>query len=464
MFAWLLIALPMLLWAAALWPAVMVADSVDTWNQAAAGPVVDWHSPVYTYLQRAAYLSVGSPAAVVLLQILGLSYAIRRVLGVVVSIGVRPLLAYGFGAGVAILPPVGAFPSHLIKDVPYAIGFLLALAFIADLAAKRCGLIPEGTTRRSALVLFALGLTFLLLMRVNGPIAAAGFGVAAVLLARQRLRVVVACVASLAAYLFVTLFVYPAAGVVDAPPNVSAGIYVIGLSAAYQQEPELVAESAVDDLELWATQEEYEEQFNCHWAGTPFQSRFYTPMPVSPDDLSDAWREVLFADPLLLVGTHLCAASPAWNPIASPEERIRYQTLWDVVVENPQGVVSDPFSDRLGAAARNVLAFVGLTNEESRAWNPVVSQFLLWRASTWMYVLAGLVTAGVVRFRRWWGLALLVPLAAQAVSVIALAGPHYRYTAPVWIGSVLLIPLGGKLAIAGSGVAGPRLAEAGTPP
>ncbi len=81
-----------------------------------------------------------------------------------------------------------------------------------------------------------------------------------------------------------------------------------------------------------------------------------------------------------------------------------------------------------------------------------------------MYVLAGLVTAGVVRFRRWWGLALLVPLAAQAVSVIALAGPHYRYTAPVWIGSVLLIPLGWKLAIAGSGVAEPRLAEAGTPP
>jgi hypothetical protein len=199
-----------------------------------------------------------------------------------------------------------------------------------------------------------------------------------------------------------------------------------------------VPDEAVDDLEMYASQEEWAAGVNCHWAGNPFQVQFYQPKPVSLADLREAWRHVLRRHTFFLIGNHLCGASSAWNPIPPDEELAYRQTVWDVVVPNPQGVVADPLWDDLGTDARRLLDWIGFGT---------TSQILLWRAATWMYALALLLAVAVIRYRRWPALWLLAAFAAQTASVIAIIGPHYRYMAPAWIGAVLLLPAGLLLAV-----------------
>jgi hypothetical protein len=437
---WLAITIPLLVWAAALWPAVFVADSMDTWNQAAEGPVYNWHPPAYTYLQRLAYLSVHSPWAVTILQCLLMAWAIRRVLDVAIAAGTRRWPTYAFGMVIAALPPVGAFTSHLIKDVPFTIGFLLCLSVLARDAVRRAGLLAADEVPKPwrSEAMLGLGLALIAFSRVNGLIVLVGIALSALFLARRRLRALVAVVVVVAAFLGVTRLLYPALDIRPASDHLRASIFVSDLGAVFARDPDAVPDEAVDDLEMYASQEEWAAGVNCHWAGNPFQVQFYEPKPVSLADLREAWRSVLRSHTFLLVGNHLCAASSAWNPIPPDEELAYRQTVWDVVVPNQQGVVSDPLWGDLGTGARRLLDWVGYGT---------VSQILLWRAATWMYALALLLAVAMIRYRRWWALWLLVPFAAQAASVIAIAGPHYRYMAPAWIGAVLLLPTGWMLAV-----------------
>jgi hypothetical protein len=241
-----------------------------------------------------------------------------------------------------------------------------------------------------------------------------------------------------AAFLGVTRLLYPALDVRPVSDHLRASIFVSDLGAVFARDPDAVPDEAVDDLEMYASQEEWAAGVNCHWAGNPFQVQFYEPKPVSLADLREAWRRVLRSHTFFLIGNHLCAASSAWNPIP-PEEELDYrQTVWDVVVPNEQGVVSDPLWGDLGTDARRLLDWVGYGT---------TSQILLWRAATWMYALALLLAVAVIRYRRWSALWLVAVFAAQTASVIAIAGPHYRYMAPAWIGAVLLLATAWMLAL-----------------
>jgi hypothetical protein len=436
---WLAITIPLLVWAAALWPAVFVADSMDTWRQAAEGPVRNWHPPAYTYLQRLAYLSVHSPWGVTIVQCLVMAWAIRRVLDVAIAAGARRWPTYAFGVVIAALPPVGAFTSHLIKDVPFTIGFLLCLSVLAREAVRRVGLLAEDEAPKPwrAEAMLGLGLALIAFSRVNGLIVLVGIALSALFLARRRLRVLVAVAVVVAAFLGVTRLLYPALDVRPVADHLRASVFIVDLGAVFVHDPEAVPDEAVDDLEMYASQQEWAAESNCHWPGNPFYNRFYDPKPVSLADLREAWRRALRSHTFLLIGNHLCAASSAWNPIPPDEELAYRQTVWHVVVPNEQGVVSDPLWDGLGHDARQLLDWIGYGT---------ASQILLWRAATWMYALTLLLAVAVIRYRRWPALWLMGAFAAQTASVIAMAGPHYRYMAPAWIGAVLLLPAGWILA------------------
>lgn len=433
---WLMILLPLLTWAAALWPAAMGADSIDTWNQAATGRIVNWHPPVYTLAQQLAFQIVQSPWPLILLQCLVMAWAVRRLLDLAVDLGLNLFIAYGFGAAVAVLPPLGAFTSHLIKDVPYTIGFLLVIGFVGRGVLERCGFVEfESRPVPRELILFA-GLLTMLLARVNGRVAFA-IAIVAVLWAAPR-RWVTAGVATgaVVAYIVIGSLIYPALGYMDPPNHVRGGLYVFDLGALYQVDAEQIPTDARDDLELYATAEEWREGFNCHWSGNQFHERFNENREVDLDDLSESWRSALLSNPLHFVGNHLCAASPAWNPFPSPEELANQQTVWNGVAPNPQGIEAKPLSDHLDVAARRFMDSFGINTP---------SQILFWRAPTWMYMLAGLLVIASIRTKRWALLWIYLPFAAQAASVIAIYGPHYRYMAPAWIGAVMLLPMGGRL-------------------
>ncbi len=447
---WLAILIPLLVWAAAMWPAVMVADSKDSWNQAVVGPVNEWHKPTYTYVQRLSHVLVGSPWGVTVLQCGLMAWAVRRLLDVAVLVGARRWLLYGFGAFVALTPPVGAFTVQLIKDVPYAIAFLVVMEFVGkEVAARYLHRSAQQDHMIRRTILLFLGLAGLALMRQNGSLVLVGSAVAAVFVSRHWRLAAAAGFSALVLSITLSSLVYPAVGVVESPQRSSSAPFGLAVRTLFADRPEDVPEYVVPSLELHGSQAEYAELYNCHWAGSEFQPRLYQPKPVDRSAIRRAWFEAFRDDPLFITGAHLCAASPAWNPIATEEEQAYYQTVWDVVVENPQGLVSDPLSDLLGDYARRLLRFVGLTNHSDKAWNPVVSQLVLWRAPTYVYLLAaGLLVAGI-RYGRWRALWLLVPFVAQAASVIILGGPHYRYMAPAWIGSVLLLPLAWKLSTRG---------------
>lgn len=431
---WLAIVAPLTLWALALWPAVMTNDSIDTWNQAAVGPVVAWHPPTYTFMQRAAHLSFGTPAVIVLVQCAAMAWAMRRLLDVSVVLGMRRWVAYGFAAAIAALPPVGAFTAHVWKDVPFTIGFLLITGWLARRVLERLGVEGDGANHEvRELVVLAVALLLVLTMRQNGPYLVLGVAAALVVVAEHRRLVATVVVGALAASFALSSLLYPAIGVGEAPEFVRARLYLFDLGAFYRNDPEAIPDQARPSLEAYAEPGEYRTGFNCHWAGNPFQSRFYEPRPISVPELSSAWTEVLIREPFAIIGNHLCGAAPTWNPIPAPEELAFRETVVDYVVVNPQGIHSDPASDRLGAAARSFMAWIGRS---------APAQVLMWRAATWMWVLVAVLSVGAARIRRPVVLWLLVPFVALSVSVVAFAGTHYRYMAPGWIGAVLLLPLG----------------------
>ncbi len=429
--AWAALAAPMVVWLAALWPAVMTNDSVDSLNQALGGQLVNWHPPVYTWMLGISMDLVGSPSLLAGVQVIMLAWAIRRLLGVAVDLGGPRWAVYGFGVLIACLPPVGAFAAHIWKDIPYAVGFLLICEWVIRSACARTSYGIAGP-KIGSVVRLGLGLTAILILRSNGILVWLLLLLPILLTAEKPRKYVVAAVgASAVIFVVVTRILYPAVGV-NGPPEVwRTTPAVLDLAAVAQHRPEDLDEPARSAMDELAPIAQYRRDYECHWAGSSFTRSLWNNSEVDLGALRDEWREELVQNPLLLAGNHVCAASSTWNPIPSDEELVSFETLHDQVVTNRHGVHSDPLVDGLGSRARDVLR----TIEDGSA-----RQILLWRAATWSWTLAILLVAAAIRRRSTWLLVPLIPIVAQGLSIVAIAGPHYRYNSPAWIGAVMMIP------------------------
>ncbi len=427
---------PMLVWFAALKPGVMTNDSTNIWGQVVTGVWVDWHPPVYTALMWVSYELIASPAIATLAQSLALAWAIARILKLAVRLGVPAVPLYAVAALVALTPPIGAFSVHLWKDVPYTIGFLLVVELFVRQVLARLDLEPGPTT--TSWVLGGVGLLTLLLTRPNGIVVVLVTAVAILVVTTRRRVAAGVWVGAFAASMLVQSAVYPLIGVGPPVGTASGGLGPFALGYLAVEHPDAMDADEIRLLERLAPLELWQEHYSCHWTGIPV--RELTPSAAVTqwaDELKAAWREAVLEHPYEMTLGHLCAASVAWNPVPSDEERRQFETLYYTIVPNEFGLHTAPLSSGLNEVARDVLA---RTTPPPSAWQP-----WLWRGATWIYVCAVLAIFAAVVRRSAGPLVVLAPLVAQQLSVIAMTGPHARYMLPAGIAAVMVLPVLGRV-------------------
>ncbi|MFV0317473.1 MAG: hypothetical protein ACK5O2_11015 [Microthrixaceae bacterium] len=415
----------------------MTNDSIDMLGQSIDGPVVDWHPPVLTWVLGVSWDLTRSAVLLLLIQIAAVSWAIRRVLDLAIDLRAPVVAVYGFGVVVCALPSVGVLTVSVWKDVLYAVGFLLVVEWVVRLAMWKLGPLAGPSDAASTSRLYC-GLTVMLLLRVNGVVVVGLITVLLVPLVKGLHRqALTALLGAGLTFAVITMLLYPAFGVRGAGESTTASLAVFDLSAVAQHAPGSLDDDVEAALESMIPMSEYRARFNCHWTGN--RDFLADTTPGGNTDvaaLSRGWRESLLRQPFLLAGNHLCAASEVWSPLPSPEEKESFETVYDRIIPNDYGLRTAPISDRVSNRVRELLASVTQND---------FAQVFLWRAATWFWLLVVLLAAAALRWRSWWCLVPLIPAVCLGVSVVAIFGPHYRYGAPMWMVSVLLLPLGLQL-------------------
>ena len=156
-------------WMVAAWPAVMTADSFDSWNQLQTNSYGDWHPVTFTLYLKIISLNGLTPGLVSCFQLLLFSYTFFRIFKLLKPEW-KSSRHLNLVSCMMILPFFGNMAVTIWKDVPYTIFCVLGLILIIE--GKKLGsrgnsfgvvLTGIGSTFRHEGV-YVLGLVFLFLI------------------------------------------------------------------------------------------------------------------------------------------------------------------------------------------------------------------------------------------------------------------------------------------------------------
>jgi hypothetical protein len=419
----------MFAWFLALRPGVMNLDSIDVWHQVQTGRWIDWHPPVLTAVNWLSWRLMGTPSLATLLYSLALAAAMAHLVKVLVRCGSPRWITWGIAFLIALSPTMGAFSVHVMKDVPYTACFLVITALIAQAVLPQRRGVPVPVSPL-AVVVSAFCVCMALLVRPNGIVMVLLVAPVALLVVRQHRRLLaVSWGIALVVFVLMKIVVYPAADVRSAPSHLSAGVAIFDLGALAASDPDQLPAgdrallTQLGPLERWQT-------LDCHWSGRRVPYDQARARVIAPE-LQAAWRRALLRQPFEVLGIHLCASSPAWNPWPSWQEEEVFETVyWRVAPHQWANLETHPVWDGYTEWAQELIR-----DAADPAW-----QWLKWRAATWMYLGSILMIVGSALRRSWRPLLVLAPLYAQTASVVVILAANGRYHAPAWIAAVLLVP------------------------
>jgi hypothetical protein len=165
---WLRFMIPMLvIWGISLlifWPGIMSSDSISQWAQGYKGQFSDWHSVFYSFLLSLFMRIWYSPAIIVLLQIISLSFTVAWGLGFLESLGTPKIILWIVSIIFSVFPANGLLIITIWKDVAYAISFLWLTIIIMKISISR-GL---WLTKNTNWIFLSLSSLFTALFRQNG--------------------------------------------------------------------------------------------------------------------------------------------------------------------------------------------------------------------------------------------------------------------------------------------------------
>jgi hypothetical protein len=420
---------PMFAWFLALRPGVMNLDSIDVWHQVQTGDWIDWHPPVLTAVNWLSWRLMGTPSLATVLYSLALAAAMAHLVKVLVRCGSPKWVTWAIAFLIALSPTMGAFSVHVMKDVPYTACFLVIAALIAQavLPQRRGAPVPIS---RTAVLVSAFCVCMALLVRPNGIVMVALVAPVALLMVRDRRRLL-ALSWGVAFVIFVLMktVVYPVAGVRSSPPHLSAGVAIFDLAALAASDPDQLPAADVALLTKLAPLERW-QTLDCHWSGRRVLYDEFRAGVIAPE-LQAAWRRALLRHPFEVLGIHFCASSPAWNPWPSWQEEELFETVyWRVATHRWANLETHPVWDGYTEWAQELIR-----DAADPAW-----QWLKWRPATWLYLGSALMLVGSALRRSWRPLLVLTPLFAQTASAVVMLAANGRYHAPAWIAAVLLVP------------------------
>ncbi|MGW5425157.1 hypothetical protein [Streptomyces sp. NPDC003943] len=447
-----------LVWWAAFYPGGMSYDSISYVWHVTTGHWMSNHSVAYDGLVWLSIQLTGDLALLTFAQTVAMAAALAYAVTMLRMFGVRGKWGFAAAVACALLPAIGVFVVFVWKDVPFAIGAVVAFGAAGRLAARRLRGDSQLRDRafRNEIAMLFLGFLAMGLFRNNGLLVAV-IAVPVLLLTLPKMRrwMLFATVVPALISALLNLAVYPAIGVKTPTKDQVYAMNYADIAVVYGKAPQTFtpADKAlmkkVAPLTHWGGRAA--NCYNADWAMQKPMNR--KAAEKYNDQLIDLWFRVLKRTPDHMISARLCRSHIAWSPFPGPAD-LAANTLitlpavpkdlygwavWnDEVKHSPYRPILKirPLSQKLNHAATFV-------------WRASITpqlQWLLVRGAFWCYAAYAVVLAFSRRHRTWAPVALLaVPLSLQLTVVAANPAPLARYMyAPIFLGILCLPLIGAK--------------------
>lgn len=387
-------------------PGLMSNDSVDQWGQSVAGPIYDYHPAIHTLLHRAFSRTLGSPAGIILLQQVAYAWVVALWVRALGRMGVprRALLVTLVVAGTWLVP--GLLMATVWKDIAYSLG-TLALSYGLLRQLQTGG---KWLARRSTFVWMVLSLAGVLLLRHNGLLTALASLAGLFFLSMQRRRVVALGLLALTCVVLVKGPLYRWVKVRSTPSSFALQNQVHQMAALVAAGVDLTIEQAqllerIQPLEVWRN------AYYCYTLTPSYYNDTFS-RPAFDANLKP-FLELLWtlgkAHPEVLWERQRCVSSYVWRVRQAPDAYL--YTHHDVIDENEYGL-----------EARSLLPGLKASILEAAQWTRQPGNIeWAWRPSSWLYLCLAAVGLAVLRTRNvrlgW----ILVPVLANAASLLLLS-------------------------------------------
>ncbi|MEV7276170.1 DUF6020 family protein [Streptomyces sp. NPDC093111] len=443
-----------LVWWAAFYPGGMSYDSISYVWHVTTGHWMSNHSVAYDGLVWLSLQITGDLALLTFAQSVAMAAALAYVVVTLRMFGVKGKWGFTAAVACAVLPSIGTFVIYVWKDVPFAIGAVLAFGATGRLAARR--LRGESQLRdkvfRNEIAMLFLGFLAMGLFRNNGLLVAV-IAVPVLLLTLPKMRkwLLFATVVPVTIAALLQTVIYPAIGVITPTKDQVYAMNYADIAVVYGKVPQTFTEA---DKELMAKVAPLS-----HWGGRAancYNADWAMKKPMNRkladqynDQLIDLWFRVLKRTPDQMISARVCRSHIAWSPFPGPVDKMGHtlisppsvpKNLFGWADWNPEMADSPyrpilkvrPLNDTLHDAA----FFVWKASKTPQL------QWLLFRGAIWCYAAYAVVLAFSRRNRTWAPVALLaLPLALQLTVVAANPAPLARYMfAPMFLG-ILTLPL-----------------------
>jgi len=420
--------IPLLIWWAGWYPAIMSSDSVDQWSQALSFEFHNSHPITHTAYLWVISLAWQTPAAVALTQVVMFSVLLALVARRLVQIGVRIPMAIATVWIVVLLPMTAATTIAIWKDVPFtlAMGWVFTELLLVAKDQSRFWRTWHGPVR------LGIGLGLMWALRANGKLTVLVFVVALAIGFRTQWReLVLVGSAVLGVGLVLPTLLVSVLPVANQPiepaqvfmPDVAA-VVVHDRDALSLDDLALVA--AVAPLAIW------ESQYDCGDS---------SPLVFHPEFDNSAIRggsssyqrlivHAVVGAPGTVAGHRWCAGEYLLSPYNRTGTFVHRppSEIWP----NDLGLERAPVSDRAYAVTLWAYKVVEHKRIEWLTWRPAI------------VVLLGLITYAAVWRRRelrplrWVGLLFVVHLG----NVFITSPSHeFRYAFGLYLISLASIPL-----------------------
>ncbi|KKZ75512.1 DUF6020 family protein [Streptomyces showdoensis] len=447
-----------LVWWAAFYPGGMSYDSISYVWHVTTGHWMSNHSVAYDGLVWLSLQLTGDLALLTFAQSVAMAAALAYVVVTLRMFGVKGKWSFTAAVACAVLPSIGTFVIYVWKDVPFAIGAVVAFGAAGRLAARR--LRGESQLRdkafRNEIVMLFIGFLAMGLFRNNGLLVAV-IAVPVLLLTLPKMRkwLLFATVVPVTIAALLQTVIYPAIGVITPTKDQVYAMNYADIAVVYGKVPQTFTQADKDLMAKVAPLSHWGGRaancYNADWAMKKPMNRKLADQ--YNDQLIDLWFRVLKRTPDQMIAARVCRSHIAWSPFPGPVDKMGHTLISPPSVPKNLFGWADWNPEMADSPYRPILKIRPLNDQLHDAaffaWKASKTpqlQWLLFRGAIWCYAAYAVVLAFSRRNRTWAPVALLsIPLALQLTVVAANPAPLARYMfAPMFLGILTLPLIGAK--------------------
>ncbi|MEV0448219.1 DUF6020 family protein [Streptomyces sp. NPDC050600] len=436
----------------------MSYDSISYVWHVTTGHWMSNHSVAYDGLVWLSLQLTGDLALLTFAQSVAMAAALAYVVGTLRMFGVKGKWSFTAAVACAVLPSIGTFVIYVWKDVPFAIGAVVAFGATGRLAARRLrgeSQLRDKVFRNEIAMLFA-GFLAMGLFRNNGLLVAV-IAVPVLLLTLPRMRkwLLFATVVPVTIAALLQTVVYPAIGVITPTKDQVYAFNYADIAVVYGKVPQTFTQADKELMQKVAPLSHWGGRaancYNADWAMKKPMNR--KAADQYNDQLIDLWFRILKRTPDQMISARVCRSHIAWSPFPGPVDKMGHTLISPPSVPKNLFGWADWNPEMADSPYRPILKIRPLNDTLHDAafftWKASKTpqlQWLLFRGAIWCYAAYAVVLAFSRRNRSWAPVALLAtPLALQLTVIAANPAPLARYMfAPMFLGILTLPLIGAK--------------------